>query len=168
MLEHLSTKFRSPPQESLREPRAALILNRFTRTLSVMYATSAVSSILGISPEQVKHKSFYECIQENCLPEAIRCLESAKANDSIAYLRFWFRDPSRGDEDTDEDRHDTTTESSDSDGGVSLSPRRADNGNAFGNSRSFNGIQGPAAPASVSFGSPPDRSRGSRRNPLIV
>lgn len=78
-----------------REPRAALILNRFTRTLTVMFATNAVSSILGVQPDQIKNKSFYECIQENCLTDALECLESAKANDSIAYLRFWYRDPRR-------------------------------------------------------------------------
>ncbi|KAL2754528.1 hypothetical protein ACRALDRAFT_209894, partial [Sodiomyces alcalophilus JCM 7366] len=110
MLEHLSPKFRTPPTE--REPRAALILNRFTRTLTVMFATHTISSILGVRPDQIKDKSFYEYIQESCLPEAIRCLENAKANDSMAYLRFWYRDPRREDtfeadvddvEDEDED-----------------------------------------------------------------
>ncbi|KAI0020223.1 hypothetical protein F4780DRAFT_385941 [Xylariomycetidae sp. FL0641] len=93
MLEHLSPKFKMAPVE--REPRAALILNRFTRTLTVMFATNAVASILGVEPEQITGKSFYECITENCLADAIKCLESAKANDSIAYLRFWYRDPRR-------------------------------------------------------------------------
>lgn len=106
MLEHLSPKFQTPPVE--REPRAALILNRFTRNLTIMFATNAVASVLGLPPDQVKDKAFYRCIQERCLPEALRCLESAKANDSIAYLRFWSRDPrdedfNLGDED-DEDR----------------------------------------------------------------
>lgn len=104
MLEHLSPKFRMPPVE--REPRAAVILNRFTRNLSVMFATNAVASVLGLSPDQVKDKSFYRCIQERCLPDALKCLESAKANDSIAYLRFWSRDPEADeseDEDSDED-----------------------------------------------------------------
>ncbi|KAK1479723.1 hypothetical protein CTAM01_14596 [Colletotrichum tamarilloi] len=117
MLEHLSPKFRMPPVE--REPRAALILNRFTRTLTVMFATNAVSSILGVRPDQIKDKSFYECIQENCLPDAIRCLESAKANDSIAYLRFWYRDPRRPEDFDDEegDEEHNSGNSSDSDGG---------------------------------------------------
>ncbi|KAI5926722.1 hypothetical protein F4810DRAFT_482628 [Camillea tinctor] len=108
MLEHLSPKFRMQPME--REPRAALILNRFTRTLTVMFATNAVASILGVRPDQLQEKSFYECIAENCLADAIKCLESAKANDSIAYLRFWYRDPRREedfeDEDEDEDNDD--------------------------------------------------------------
>ena len=91
MLEHLSPKFKMPPME--REPRAALILNRFTRNLTIMYATDAVAQILGVRPDEMLEKPFYECIQPNCLDEAERCLESAKANESIAYLRFWYKDP---------------------------------------------------------------------------
>ncbi len=117
MLEHLSSKFRADPVQ--REPRAALILNRFTRTLTVMYATEAIEGILGVSAEQFKDKSFYECIQENCLPDAIRCLESAKANDSIAYLRFWHRDPRRA-EDFDEEMREASASSDSEDGGVRL------------------------------------------------
>ncbi|KAL2061959.1 hypothetical protein VTL71DRAFT_7337 [Oculimacula yallundae] len=119
MLEHLSAKFRAPPQASLLEPRAALILNRFTRTLTVMYATNAVSEILGISPEEFKDKSFYECMQENCLAGAIRCLESAKANDSIAYLRFQYRNPRR-EEDIDAEMREASQSSDSEDGGVEL------------------------------------------------
>lgn len=118
MLEHLSAKFRTPPQASLREPRAALILNRFTRTLTVMYATDAVADILGVTADQLKDKSFYECMQGNCLPDAIRALESAKANDSIAYLRFWYRDPRR-EEDHDEEMREASASDSE-DGGVEL------------------------------------------------
>jgi hypothetical protein len=135
MLEHLSPKFKMPPVE--REPRAALILNRFTRPLSIMFATESVAHILGLRREQLETKSFYQCIAENCLADAVRCLESAKSNDSIAYLRFWFRDPRTQDElDNDEGaeeegldeldgRH--SPSSSDSDGGAQLhSPMDAD------------------------------------------
>ena len=94
MLTHLSHKFRpaqKPP--SAHEPRAALFLNRFTRTLTIMYATTGIQDILGISSADLQGKSFYYCIAENCLADAVRCLENAKGNDSIAYLRFWFRNP---------------------------------------------------------------------------
>src|SRR6202035_2650967 len=100
--------------------RAALILNRFTRTLTVMYATNAVTSILGITPEQFDGKSFYECIQENCLADAIRCLESAKANDSIAYLRFWHRDPRRQEDLQDQQMREASRSSGSEGGGVQL------------------------------------------------
>lgn len=66
--------------------------------------------------------SFYECIRENCLPDAIRCLESAKANDSIAYLRFWYRVPRRVEEISDEEvaLADASQSSDSEDGGVEL------------------------------------------------
>lgn len=124
MLEHLSPKFKMPPVE--REPRAALILNRFTRNLTIMFSTNAIASVLGLTPEQIKDKSFYRCIQERCLPDALNCLESAKANDSIAYLRFWSRDPrdmedDEEEQDGDQDMDDAHSSPSDSDeGGAAL------------------------------------------------
>lgn len=110
MLEHLSPKFKMPAMEH--EPRAALILNRFTRNLSIMFATNAVTSILGLRPHEIKDKAFYEIIQENCLQNAIQCLESAKANESIAYLRFNYRDPrlERGDGPIEESEDDQEEE----------------------------------------------------------
>ncbi|KAK8197944.1 uncharacterized protein BKA78DRAFT_247115 [Phyllosticta capitalensis] len=93
MLSHLSAKFDLGHSDQTHEPRAALFLNRFTRTLTIMYATSGIEQVIGISNDEMKGKSFYYCIQENCLEDAVRVLETAKGNDSIAYMRFWFRDP---------------------------------------------------------------------------
>ena len=95
-----------------------------------MFATNGVSTILGIAPEQLVAKSFYFCIAENCLPDAVRCLESAKANDSIAYLRFWFRHPSQDDVGGSRDTHMRDVRSSsdedEDEGGVHLSNQRHD------------------------------------------
>jgi len=159
MLEHLSSKFSMPPPE--REPRAAMILNRFTRTLSVMFSTPAVSSILGIDPEEIQHKSFYECIAPDCLPEAVRCLESAKANDSIAYLRFWFRDPRR---DEDIARHDRDGSSATTDDGSSSTSDDSDGGAPIDDPMEvdMSTVSGPPGPASGRQ----DRSR-RRRLPQI-
>jgi hypothetical protein len=93
MLSHLSSKFTLGPENQTHEPRAALFLNRFTRTLTIMYATSGIEQIIGIPSEELVGKSFFFCIDQNCLSDAINCVESAKGNDSIAYLRFFFRDP---------------------------------------------------------------------------
>ncbi|CAD0037507.1 unnamed protein product [Aureobasidium pullulans] len=115
MLSHISDKFRRPVQKERHEPRAALFLNRFTRTLTIMYATAGLEEILGIPAESMRGRSFYYCISENCLQDAIKCLENAKANDSIAYLRFWFRDPRIDDDATtpmDEESDDEMTASS--------------------------------------------------------
>lgn len=122
MLSYISQKFEKPTRSFSHEPRAALFLNRFSRTLTIMYATNGLADALGISSNELCGKSFYYCIQENCLREAVKCLESAKANDSIAYLRFWFRDP-RQDGHTDQDEHMSDGHSSgdEDDGGVHLS-----------------------------------------------
>lgn len=125
MLSHISSKFTLPSQTQEHEPRAALFLNRFTRTLTIMYATSALKEVIGIHADVMQGRSFYYCIAEDCLQESIQCLENAKGNDSIAYLRFWFRDPRADDPapapDNDSDNEMTTQMSEDtSEGGVQL------------------------------------------------
>lgn len=122
MLSYISDKFSKETRTLTHEPRAALFLNRFSRTLTIMYATNGLADIVGIPAHELNGRSFYYCIQENCLREAVKCLESAKANDSIAYLRFWFRDP-RPDDQVDHDEHMSDGHSSgdDDDGGVHLS-----------------------------------------------
>lgn len=125
MLSHLSTKFTDPVKLEEHEPRAALFLNRFTRTLSIMYATAGLEDVIGIPAEIMRGRSFYYCIAENCLPDAVKCLENAKSNDSIAYLRFWFRDPrvddtSPPDDDSDEEMTTEASEDTDDGGGVHL------------------------------------------------
>ncbi|KAI9799517.1 MAG: hypothetical protein M1833_004039 [Piccolia ochrophora] len=118
MLSLLSSKFIQGPVLMTHEPRAALFLNRFTRTLAITYATQSVVEVLGIAPNEIQSKSFYECIQQSCLQDAISCLEGAKGNDSIAYMRFLFRDP-RADE-NDDSRSETSSSEDDEEGGVQL------------------------------------------------
>lgn len=125
MLSYISHKFSQETKPQPHEPRAALFLNRFTRTLTIVYATNGLANILGVSADQLRGKSFYYCIQENCLKDAVKCLESAKANDSIAYLRFWFRDPRYGDPSQDE-HMDGYSSGEDEDGGVQLDGRMED------------------------------------------
>ena len=96
MIAHIAPKFEVAREEADHEARAAIILNRFTRTLTVMYATHSLEDILDVAPEDFIGKSFFECISEDCLDDAIYALESAKENDSIAYLRFVWRNPGGG------------------------------------------------------------------------
>ncbi|EXJ80803.1 hypothetical protein A1O3_07087 [Capronia epimyces CBS 606.96] len=121
MLSFLSNKFYQDPSAHLPEPRAALFLNRFTRTSTIMYATDGLSAILGLEPSELIGKSFYYCIEENCLQDAVKCLESAKANDSIAYLRFWYRNPLQDEDSPHAESVRALDESEeDDDGGVPL------------------------------------------------
>ncbi|KAK5111677.1 hypothetical protein LTR62_004782 [Meristemomyces frigidus] len=144
MLSHISARFKQDHKALEHEPRAALFLNRFTRTLTIMYATSGLEEVIGVPAEAMRGRSFYYCIAENCLQDAVKCLENAKGNDSIAYLRFWFRDPRIDDHqappDDDSDDEMTGTEfsvASSVDGGVQLqgqetiSPESAGSSNAL-------------------------------------
>ncbi|RVX68697.1 hypothetical protein B0A52_07124 [Exophiala mesophila] len=120
MLSYLSNKFTQQSPDLQNEPRAALFLNRFTRTSTVMHATDGVSSILGLAPDELIGRSFYYCITENCLPDAVKTLESAKANDSIAYLRFRYRNPLQDHDNGPEVGLPEDTSDEDDDGGVAL------------------------------------------------
>ncbi|KAJ9191164.1 hypothetical protein DTO021D3_3861 [Paecilomyces variotii] len=116
MLTCMSSRFSQQPRNLPHEPRAALFLNRFTRTSTIMFATNGVTEILGVTPQQLVSKSFYYCIQERCLRDAVCCIESAKTNDSIAYLRFWYRNPLQGDGPSGEDEDVQMTEANDAHG----------------------------------------------------
>ena len=88
------------------EPRAALLLNRFTRTLTIMYATSEIKQVIGFADNDIRGWSLYCFVAECCLGRVVRCLETAKRDDSIAYLRFWFREhKSRVIYNTQQDQH---------------------------------------------------------------
>ncbi|EXJ58161.1 hypothetical protein A1O7_05586 [Cladophialophora yegresii CBS 114405] len=121
MLQYLSNKFYQEPEIHSPEPRAALFLNRFSRTSTIMFATDSLATILGLEPADIIGKSFYYCIEQNCLRDAVKAIESAKANDSIAYLRFWYRNPLRDDNRTHAES--VGDEDEDEDGGVSLEAR---------------------------------------------
>jgi PAS domain S-box-containing protein len=150
MLQQLSAKFQRDIDDQTHEPRAALFLNRFTRTLTVMYATNGIEEVIGIPGEEMKGRSFYFCIAETCLEDAVKCVESAKGNDSIAYLRFRFRDPRQN------DASDQTTSDEETDAGSTGAAISEDeSGASVGSTRS------PDAPSSGPS-SGPGRATDSR------
>lgn len=171
MLSHLSSKFTLGPDDQTHEPRAALFLNRFTRTLTVMYATSGIEQIIGIPSEAMIGRSFYFCIEHNCLDDAVRCLESAKGNDSIAYLRFFFRDPRQDDPPeaaTSESEDDIMTDITDeSDAGADVgapltSGEESSNSRSHpSNSREVSGEEGPSGSRAQSGNSAHPSNQGS-------
>jgi hypothetical protein len=168
MLSHLSSKFTLGPENQTHEPRAALFLNRFTRTLTIMYATSGIEQIIGIPREEVEGRSFFYCIDQTCLSDAVRCVESAKGNDSIAYLRFFYRDPRQEDppepssSDSEDDvMTDITSEDdtdADTEGGAIESPRQY-HSSSSSHSRSSDGIDvGGSAANSIAGRAPVSRA----------
>lgn len=85
--------------------RAALILDRFTRSLIITFATNTAGQILGTQPEHLKDKSIYDYIHNNSLTHAEGRFEEAKTNDSIEFFQFCLKDPRKGQDlgDLDED-----------------------------------------------------------------
>ena len=91
MITQLSSKF--TVQRQHHEPRVALILNRYSRSLPIMYGTHACHTLLGIDSNNIQGCSFYNCIDGSSLQEAIRVIEHAKTHNAIAYLEFLFKQP---------------------------------------------------------------------------
>lgn len=109
MIDHLAPKFRSTSiaRSAAHEPRAAFLLNRFSDTLPILYATHAAQFVLSCDPENAVGRSFYEYIDEGYLLGAVNAIERAKENDSIAYLRLlWKTVQDDGGEIEDEDMED--------------------------------------------------------------
>jgi hypothetical protein len=104
MIDHLAPKFRSTSlaRSAVHEPRAAFLLNRFSDTLPVLYATHAAQFVLSCEPDEAVGRSFYEYIDEGYLFGAVNAIERAKENDSIAYLRLLWKtsieEPDQGEE----------------------------------------------------------------------
>ncbi|KAJ8111877.1 hypothetical protein OPT61_g5624 [Boeremia exigua] len=138
MMAHLSRKYSLRLEDQIHEPepRAALFLNQFTRTLTIMYATSGIEQIVGVSNKELKGKSFYYCITIPCLTEAVRCMEIVRECDSFAYMRFMFRDPCQEDldessssgSDDDDITKDRSNKKRSTEGGVRLSSQFSANG----------------------------------------
>jgi hypothetical protein len=93
MINHLAPKFRCTilAHSAVHEPRAAFLLNRFSKTLPVLYATSAAQLVLGCNPDRAVGRSFYEFVDGGYLYGAVNAIENAKKNDSIAYLRILWK-----------------------------------------------------------------------------
>ena len=120
MIDHLAPKFRSTSiaRAAAHEPRAAFLLNRFSDTLPVLYATHAAQFVLSCDPEGAVGRSFYEYIDEGYLLGAVNAIERAKENDSIAYLRLLWKtvlDDGGEIEDEDEDMEEDEEEEEEDD-----------------------------------------------------
>ncbi|BFZ53814.1 hypothetical protein PYCC9005_000845 [Savitreella phatthalungensis] len=103
MFAHMSSRFTEPNtlargsdsagSADEPEPRACFILNRYTHNMTIMYASQAAQEVLGIDPHAVVGKSFWECVDRPALDGCIDAIDRAKQNDSVAYMRFGWRNP---------------------------------------------------------------------------
>ncbi|KAG0325134.1 hypothetical protein BGZ99_001044 [Dissophora globulifera] len=75
------------------EPRVCMILNRFSRNLIIMYASSACERIFHIDPDHILGKPILLFIRADDLASFVEQMDMVKAAAAITYIRFWFQSP---------------------------------------------------------------------------
>jgi len=70
-----------------------LILNRFTRSLTVMYASSACEMVFHVDPDDITGKPILLYIRADDLASFVEQVDVIKQSASILQIRFWFQSP---------------------------------------------------------------------------
>ncbi|KAG0325120.1 hypothetical protein BGZ99_001030, partial [Dissophora globulifera] len=73
--------------------RVCMILNRFSRNLIIMYASSACERIFHIDPDHIVGKPVLLFIRADDLASFVEQMDMIKASPAVAYMRFWFQSP---------------------------------------------------------------------------
>ncbi|KAF9282705.1 hypothetical protein BGZ68_005814 [Mortierella alpina] len=75
------------------EFRVCMILNRYSRTLGVLYASPSCEQVLHIDAEEVVGKPFLLFIRADDLGAFVEQVDVAKSSSAITHMRFWFQSP---------------------------------------------------------------------------
>ncbi|KAF9907375.1 hypothetical protein EC991_011024 [Linnemannia zychae] len=75
------------------EPRACMILNRFSRSLGIMYASPSCQLIFKIDPDQIIGKPLLVFLRADDLAGFVEQAELAKSSNVVTHMRFWFQSP---------------------------------------------------------------------------
>ncbi|KAK3825283.1 MAG: hypothetical protein J3Q66DRAFT_327392 [Benniella sp.] len=75
------------------EPRVCVIMNRFTRSLIVMYASSACEQVFRVDPEKMLGKPFLLYIRADDLATFVEQMDLVGSTETITHMRFWFQSP---------------------------------------------------------------------------
>ncbi|KAK3825181.1 MAG: hypothetical protein J3Q66DRAFT_327161 [Benniella sp.] len=75
------------------EPRVCLIINRYTRDLTVMYASSACEKVLCVDPDDLTGKPILIYIRADELAPFVEQVDLIKTTTAISQMRFWFQSP---------------------------------------------------------------------------
>ncbi|KAF9151814.1 hypothetical protein BG015_006196 [Linnemannia schmuckeri] len=76
------------------EPRACMILNRFSRNLGIMYASPSCQLIFKIDPDKAIGKPLLVFLRADDLAGFVEQAELAKSSNVVTHMRFWFQSPS--------------------------------------------------------------------------
>ncbi|KAK3831193.1 MAG: hypothetical protein JOS17DRAFT_134116 [Linnemannia elongata] len=75
------------------EPRACMILNRFSRNLGIMYASPSCQLIFKIDPDKAIGKPLLVFLRADDLAGFVEQAELAKSSNVVTHMRFWFQSP---------------------------------------------------------------------------
>ncbi|CAO3573027.1 unnamed protein product [Mortierella alpina] len=79
--------------ELLLEPRVCMVLNRFSRSLEVLYASPSCEFLLHINAQVIEGKPFLLFIRADDLASFVESMDIAKSSGLISHIRFWFQSP---------------------------------------------------------------------------
>ncbi|ORY05093.1 hypothetical protein K493DRAFT_311083 [Basidiobolus meristosporus CBS 931.73] len=85
------------PTEPIKlEPRACMVLNRFTRKLTIMYCSVPASFILGINPTKCTGGSFVSYLHPEDSDYVVQEIDRVKSTSCVAQTKFRFISPTKG------------------------------------------------------------------------
>ncbi|KAF9982304.1 hypothetical protein BGZ65_003015 [Modicella reniformis] len=73
------------------EARVCLIINRFSRNLIVMYASSACEKVFHMDPDQITGKPILLFLRSDDLASFVEQVDIIKTSTAITQMRFWFQ-----------------------------------------------------------------------------
>ncbi|KAI8357484.1 hypothetical protein B0O80DRAFT_445053 [Mortierella sp. GBAus27b] len=75
------------------EARVCLIINRFTQSLIVMYASSACEKVFHVDPDHLTGRPLLLFVRADDLGSFVEQVEIIKTSSAITQMRFWFQSP---------------------------------------------------------------------------
>ncbi|KAI8349014.1 hypothetical protein B0O80DRAFT_174047 [Mortierella sp. GBAus27b] len=75
------------------EARVCLIINRYTRDLTIMYASSACERILHVDPDEITGKPVLLYIRSDDMGPFVEQVDVVKESTTVSLIRFWFQSP---------------------------------------------------------------------------
>ncbi|KAG0225667.1 hypothetical protein BGX31_007568, partial [Mortierella sp. GBA43] len=75
------------------EPRICMLLNRFSRSLNIQYASPSCEIILNIDPEAIVGRSFLLFIRSDDLATFVEQVDLAKSSNVVTHMKFYFQSP---------------------------------------------------------------------------
>ncbi|KAF9391328.1 hypothetical protein CPC16_004439 [Podila verticillata] len=91
--EAFAARFSWNPNIMEPEARACMILNRFSRSLGIMYASPSCEFIFKVDPEAIIGKPFLLFVRADDLGPFVEQANMAKSKNVITNLRFYFQSP---------------------------------------------------------------------------